>query len=433
MSIKKQLISLIISSVILAIFFAALHGYRNSLKQLESVFDKELKSVAHVIFNLASSTQNMPIKTQSDILFQVTRGGKLESASHNAPSESIGGSSNGLGIVTFYGQRWRTYTKSEDGVSVTVAQPMTSRLKSAEDILLVTILPMVVVVPIIGLLIYYIIQTSLSGLFKLSRQLRIRNSQDLSEINIGPVASELAPVIDRMNNLLTRLASAFEREKQISANAAHELRTPISVLSLTAHNIEQEFRNGSLGTNLIDELKNNIQRQAHVIEQIIALYRYNPEQFNQSLDTVDITQVLQDVISNKFEQIDANRQTIELKGDTEIVRGDYFALYTLFENIISNSIKYSGSGTHILVQTHLHEQQFQVSIEDSGVGITEAEITRIFERFYRTHNNNMQTKGSGLGLSIAKHIVDLHGGSIQCTQAALGGLKTIVVLPLARK
>lgn len=428
-SIKKQLISLIISSVVLAIFFAALHGYRNSLKQLENVFDQELVSVANVVLNVALSTENIPTQIPSSIVFQVIRNGNIISASEHAPSELINGVSDDFHVTTFFGQRWRTYTTKGDGLTVVVAQPISARSESAEDILFVTIVPMIVVVPIIGLLIYYIIHTSLGGLITLSRQLKIRNPQDLSEVEIGTVPTELSPVVDRLNSLLNRLSLAFEREKQLSANAAHELRTPISVLTLTAHNIEREFSNGTLKKDLLDELNLNIKRQAHVIEQIIALYRFNPEQFSQSLKPVDIIEVLQEIISNNFEQIDANRQTIELEGDAKPVQGDYFALYTLFENIITNSIKYSGNGSQIFITIKALSAHVEITLEDSGMGIKDDEIQRVFERFYRAHNNTAQIKGSGLGMSIAKHIVDLHGGSISCERSSLGGLKTCVFLP----
>lgn len=429
MSLKKQLTSLIISSVILAIFFASLHGYRSSLEQLESVFDQELISVANVVHHVVSTTQHLSPQIPSEILFQVIASNRIISASKNAPAEPIKSTPNALDIATFFGQRWRTYTKQENGLTVVVAQPVASGSQSAEGILYVTILPMIIVTPIIGLLIYYIIHTSLGGVLNLSKQLRQKNPHDLTEINTGNVPTELSPVVERLNDLLHRLALAFEREKQLSANAAHELRTPISVLGLTAHNIEQEFKNNTLDQNLIDELKQNIKRQAHVIEQVIALHRFTPEQFHQALKPVSLMSVLQDAISNNYEQIDANGQTIELECNNECVEGDHFALYTLFENIIANSVKYSGNNTHIQVTVETHHSHVHINIEDSGKGISDSETTKVFERFYRTLNHTAQIKGSGLGLSIAKHIVTLHNGDIFCERSALGGLKTQIQLP----
>ena len=432
MSIKHQLTSLIISTVILASFLAALHGYRSSLTQLDTVFDQELLTVANIISEVAEQVEAVPPSISSSIVFQIVKGRQIISASNNAPNHVITGEPKTFGTKTFFGKRWRTYTVESKTVSVVVAHPLESRSNSAEQILLVTILPIVIAIPVIAILIVYIIQKSLKALLILSRQLKARNSDDLSEIIIESPPEELNPVIQRLNNLFARLNQAFEREKHLSANAAHELRTPISVLSLTAHNIKQEFLSGNLSPQLINELQQNIERQAHVIEQMIALYRFTPEQFTRELKEVDLDNVLQEVISNNFEQIDANNQMIALEAETLTIQGEHFALYTLFENIVRNSIKYSGKNTQILISLLQSNSNAVVTIEDSGHGLEDTELEKVFERFYRTDNGKTRVKGSGLGLSIASHIVSLHHGEIKCCRSKLGGLKTEIVFNLHR-
>lgn len=432
MSIRQQLTSLIISTVILASFLAALHGYKNSLRQLDSIFDQELKSIARVILGVADQLDAMPEHMNSEIVFQVIEDGALSSASNNSPDHIIAGEAGTFGIKVFFGKRWRTFTLNSPtlnspDISVVVAHPIETRSNSAEDILLATLLPIIIAIPIIAILIFYFINKSLGSLFSLSRQLKQKNSNDLSEVTIDSPPKELIPVIGRLNNLLTRLSKAFEREKQLSANAAHELRTPVSVLSLTAHNIEREFTNGSLTKELIDELYQNIERQAHVIEQMIALYRFSPEQFDKDLETANLHKVIQEVISNNYEHIDTNNQNISLEGQICSVEGDYFALYTLFENIIRNSIKYSGNGSQILVSILQNEGTTTVSIEDSGAGLDEAELSKVFNRFYRSENDASRVKGSGLGLSIVSYIAALHKCDVSCSRSELGGLKTEVV------
>lgn len=430
MSIKQQLTSLIISTVILASFLAALHGYRSSLTQLDTVFDQELLTVARIITVVAEQVDAVPSSIDSSIVFQIVKDNQIISASNNAPDQVIAGLPNTFGTKTFFGKRWRTYTVASKTLSVVAAHPLESRSNSAEEILLVTIMPIVISIPIIAILIVYIIQKSLKALLILSGQLKARSSDDLSEIIIDSPPEELNPVIQRLNNLFVRLHQAFEREKHLSANAAHELRTPISVLSLTAHNIKQEFLSGNLSPDLIDELQQNIERQAHVIEQMIALYRFTPEQFRRELKLVDLNTVLQEVISNNFEQLDANNQTIALDGESLNIQGEHFALYTLFENIVRNSIKYSGENTQILIGLVKNNGNAIVTIEDSGQGLDDTELEKVFERFYRTDNDKTRVKGSGLGLSIASHIVSLHNGRIKCCRSKLGGLKTEIIFGL---
>jgi len=426
-SIKTQLTRLIIATVVLASFFAALHGYRNSLEQLDTVFDQELKGMANFVLTLSSQLDRSPTFIESEVVFQVFRHDSLVAASDNAPPTRINGKANAFGEDVFLGNRWRTYAVEQNDLFAVVAQPVNSRSESAEKILLSTVQPIVIVIPFIALLIFYIIHKSLGGLTSLSQQLKNKNSDDLTAVAVASPPEELIPVITRINELLSRVYAAFEREKQVSANAAHELRTPISVLNLTVHNIEQEFLQGNLSRDLIDELKQNTARQAAVIEQMIALYRFTPEQFIRKRRLVNPEAIFQDVISKNFDALELHRQTVSMESDVCDILGDAFALYTLFENIFRNSIKYSGEGSHIQVTIKRGPKALTISVDDSGKSVDEAELKKIFERFYRSENMSPRVKGSGLGLSIAKHIVDLHQGEISCSRSKLGGLRTEMV------
>nr|WP_250883954.1 HAMP domain-containing sensor histidine kinase [Glaciecola sp. XM2] len=230
-----------------------------------------------------------------------------------------------------------------------------------------------------------------------------------------------------MNNLFLRLANAFDREKQLAANAAHELRTPISVLKLTAHNIQSEFAQQSLTPALISELNDNVSRMAHVIEQMISLYKYTPDQFIGKKTNENLRDIVQEVISKNYEMIAQNGQTISLEGDDAWVSGEHFALSTLFENILKNAIKYSGHSTEIKVTLAQDSLATTLTVEDSGAGIDEADYLKIFERFYRVQNAVTREKGSGLGLSIVKHICDLHSANIEASKSSLGGLKISIL------
>lgn len=433
MSIKRRLIILIIATVVLASFFAALHGYRNSLKQLDNVFDEELITVSAFLSGFVNQSSEIPTKVNSEIAYQIYVDNTLISSSVSSPSAKISAKTSGFDEVSFHGKRWRTYTfipaNMGKDVSIIVAHPIAKRIDSAESVLFATITPIVVAIPLIALLIIYIISRSLSSLTTLSNQIKKKDTDDLSEIVISQPPEELAPVIRRMNNLFLRLKNAFDREKQLAANAAHELRTPISVLKLTAHNIQSEFTRKTLTPTLINELNSNVSRMAHVIEQMIALYRYTPNQFVGKKTNENLHDIIQEVISKNYDMIAQNTQIISLEGQDTFVSGAHFALSTLFENILKNAIKYSGHGAEIKV-TLVNEAQARILIiEDSGMGIDESEYSKIFERFYRIQNTISREKGSGLGLSIVKHICDLHSASIDASRSALGGLKITISFP----
>lgn len=435
MSIKKQLITLIISAVMLASFFSALYGYKNTVKQLDLIFDQELHSIATFVLAMSKSNQTLPPTIDNVFAFQVFKNGELVSKSEQMPSSKFNASSKYNNEVFFSGKRWKTYSLKEvntekDTIEVLVAQPMSSRIESAESILFVITTPLLFALPFIALIIFYIISKSLKPLVSLSQQLKNKNTDDLSKVTLTKPPIELEPVLNRLNQLFVRLSDSFDREKQLTANTAHELRTPISVLKINAHNIQKSFENKKLTIEEFTELQQNVDRMAHVIEQIIALYRFTPENFNQKTETVDLEVILQDVISSNFDLLSANQQSISLDtASKNTLLGNYFALYTLFENLLKNSIKYSGSESEIKLSITYEDGTIKVSVEDSGPGISDEELPKIYERFYRVDSQHSHIKGSGLGLSIVKHITTLHNGEISCSRSSLGGLCVTVTFP----
>lgn len=423
MSIKNQLVTLIIATVVLASFFSALNGYRNSIKQLDFVFDQELISVAKFISGMLDSNNEFPSEISGELIYQVIQDNKLVSRSTSAPSQPIYSGDIGFGESTFFAKRWRTYSIVHGQDKIVVAHPIEARIKSAESVLFVTVTPLVISIPFIAFLVYYIIHRSLKSLIVLSNQLKQKSTDDLTKISINNPPIELAPVITRLNHLLVRLNESFEREKQLTANAAHELRTPISVLTLTAHNITRDFESNILSKQSILELSQNVERMAQVIEQMIALYRFTPEQFRVKKCTINLQTILQNVITNNFDDIEENQQIISLDSNDGWILGEEFALFTLFENLLRNAIKYSGKKSEIKVTIKSTNEKTIGIIEDSGTGIESSEYDKVFERFYRISTTSDRVKGSGLGLSIVKHIASLHEAEIVCKKSILGGLE----------
>ena len=186
------------------------------------------------------------------------------------------------------------------------------------------------------------------------------------------------------------------------------------------------FESNRIERHHIDELNENTVRMAHVIEQIIALNRTTPENFEQNKVELDLRALLQDVISDNFEKIEQSQQTISLNAKPVHILGDKFSLEILFDNLIKNANKYSGKNTNILISVEDHVDNVQVVVEDSGAGIPSEQLEKVFHRFYRGKQHT--ETGSGLGLSIVKHVVDLHNGQIQLMTSELGGLKAVINL-----
>jgi two-component system sensor histidine kinase QseC len=235
-----------------------------------------------------------------------------------------------------------------------------------------------------------------------------------------------------LNQLFERLNAAFSREKRFASDAAHELRTPLSVLKINAHNLALELSdNGTSNVNM-QYLQQGIERMSHVVEQILLLNRTNPEQYQGKFQSVDSTSLCQTVIGSLFPQIEAKKQEIELVGQGANIQGDEFSLGILLQNLISNASKYSPEGSLIRVVLNKSNNQVVITVEDSGPGIEESEYQRVFERFYRIGGDRHASgaPGCGLGLAISKHIADLHNASLKLSRSKqLSGLSVELLLP----
>ncbi|MFT6506384.1 sensor histidine kinase [Colwellia polaris] len=415
----------------MASFAAALQGYKASRHSLSSIFDEEMKSFALALMNSPIKRGGQNTTLPSTFAYQIFTDDILLLKSNNAPQQIITTQREGFIDSSFLSKRWRVFVLVENDTKVIVAQLVDQRVESIEHVLLEAILPIVYVIPIIGLLVFFAINRSLKPLNFLSKQLKQKNVNDLTPVEVKDNSAELKPIEQTLNLLLERLERSFEREKRLSADAAHELRTPISVLKITAHNISIAFEDNNITHQHIHELNNNTARMAHVIEQIITLNRTTPENFEQSKSTIDLRSVLQQVISDNYEKVELAHQSISLKSHAIPFYGDSFSLEILFDNLIKNAIKYSGENTQISISTLQGDDTVEVIVEDSGIGISQDNLDKVFQRFYRV-KQHVET-GSGLGLSIVKHIVELHGGVIALSKSTLGGLKVSITLPYNAK
>ena len=266
----------------------------------------------------------------------------------------------------------------------------------------------------------------------LSDNLRAKKADDFSPITQQNQQNELSPVLETLNQLFERLSAAFSREKRFASDAAHELRTPLSVLKINAHNLRLQLSNNRTSNSNMQHLQEGIERMSHVVEQILLLNRTNPEQYQGQFKQIHTASLCKTVIASLFPQIDAKKQEIELFGKGAEIRGDEFSLGILLQNLISNASKYSPEESLIRVVLKTLNNQVIIQVEDSGPGIDKSEYQRVFERFYRIggdrHTSN--TTGCGLGLAISKHIAELHNASLRLSRSEqLSGLSVELLLP----
>lgn len=416
-SIRRYLVVTTIACITLTNFISALQGYRSSMLAAQQLFDEQLTGMARMLAIARKKQVNQKLITNNNkfMVFQIWREDQvLVARSDSAPITPIAPFEVGYRDLNFGGYRWRIYVHHDDLMKewTIIAERSDIRSGLAEKVIMEAVLPTLLALPILALMIWVVVGLGLKPISKLARQLHGKESDDLTPLPIDASLVELDPLIESTNGLLHRLETSFLREKRFAAEAAHELRTPISTLKVHLYNLQAEWP-GQVAKLL--PFKQSVDRLERLVEQILALYRSTPEQYMAKFKAIELFELAQTTIVADYNQFDDKQQKIELLGEPSYLNGDQFALQTLLQNLLSNACKYSPLNGSIIITVSTTDMGTILCVEDSGPGIAEGEYQKVFERFYRVHDNKHDTSriGSGLGLAIVKHIAELHGASIK--------------------
>tara|TARA_R110000772_G_scaffold96144_7_gene194544 strand:- start:553 stop:1860 length:1308 start_codon:yes stop_codon:yes gene_type:complete len=415
-SIRFFLITGTLAILILFNFVAALRGYQSSMAEADVLFDNELLDISRLVVNLDLQSLGDDLRLGNNLAFQIWQDNELIGTSFHSPAVPITTFTPGFDFANFDGYRWRTFTRyvTETNRWVIVAERTDLRFVLAENVVLESIMPILLGIPLVGLLIWIVVSHGLKPLKLLSDELRSKPINDLSPLNFDHPKKELDQVIQSLNGFIRRLDLTLEREKRFSADAAHELRTPISALKIQLHNLQQETDGNS---DAFLALQDGVDRIQHLIEQLLSLYRTTPDQFAANCSEIDLYLLTQELIAQHYSIFEKKHQSLELEGSSATIIGEKFALETMITNLLSNASKYTADGGKIRVKIETDNTDVCLLVEDNGSGIADDEKERIFERFYRSQNDESMIPGCGLGLTIVKHVVDLHAAKLSLSHS----------------
>ena len=244
------------------------------------------------------------------------------------------------------------------------------------------------------------------------------------------IPQELTPVLNAINALINRLDDALTREKRLTADTAHELRTPLSVVLIHAQNALNN-RNETDRDIALAELDKGTKRVARLLEQLLTLSKISPETIPKT--KIKFHYLCQNILAEMAVKIMDKQQELELickpiDQDVSLLGSD-FLLEILIRNLLDNASQYSPEKGLIRLTISRSIDQVILTVEDSGIGIESALYPRLTERFYRQYQQ--QGKGAGLGLTLVNNIVEFHQGKLHFAKSSLGGLQVTIILPLA--
>ncbi len=441
-SIRVFLVATIVAILILFNFVAALQGYQSSMREADKLFDNQMLVVAKLVANLDVTEEKLTeLKLGSDLAFQIWQGDELLAASANTPNTRLREFVPGFDFINFNSYRWRALSQYEEMNDrwVIIAERTDLRFVLAENVVLQSILPLLLGIPIVGILVWILVSRGLAPLTSLSLALKRKPANDLSPLEFSDSRVELEQMLASINGFIARLEAAMDREKRFSADAAHELRTPISALKIQLHNLADSV---DPKTPAYRELQDGIDRMQHLIEQLLSLYRSSPEQFEQNSKPVKLFDLVQELVARLYPEFEKKDQMISLEGDAEfegeelVVNGDAFALETMLTNLMMNASRYTPKGGQIVVSLSRKAGRIRLVVEDDGIGIPEEDRARIFDRFTRLSSAQERgILGCGLGLAIVQHVATLHNTQVEVgpSRFATGSAFSIEFLPWAER
>jgi two-component system, OmpR family, sensor kinase len=305
---------------------------------------------------------------------------------------------------------WRTLVRTRpDGSRVAVSQSTGYRDEVARESAPRAILPLAALIPSLMLLVGVVIRYSFRPVSLLAAQLDAKKTNHLAKLPTEGMPTELLPFIASINRLLDRIGAMFDQQRRFIADAAHELRTPVTALSLQAENLDrielpQESR------DRLSELKTGIRRTAHLLEQLLALAKYDAGRAPQAPRTA-FDEIAKEVVADFIPRAQARAVDLGFEHiDHVFVAADGTALAVLVRNLVDNALYYTPDGGRIDIALFHHRNHAVLRIEDSGPGVPEAELVRVFEPFYR--GSWSVGEGTGLGLSIVRRVAETLGGSV---------------------
>jgi len=283
------------------------------------------------------------------------------------------------------------------------------------------------------------IRRSLLPLQSLARQAALVSTQSwkLQPPREAEQIEELRPLTDSMTQMLARLEYSFKQQREFVGNAAHELKTPVAVLKSTLQSLVQRPRSSEEYCAGVQASLQDLDRLEQLLQWMLRLAR--AEQWAQNaegrnLDIIDLNSTCEEAVERIRALAESRNTTIHLATNGPVpIRADPEDLQLVWTNLLENAVRYSPEGTSVEIAVARHEDHAQVSFQDHGVGIAAADLPKIFERFYRgDHSRARATGGFGLGLAIAKALVEAYGGSIAAVSSPGKGTRMTVELPVPK-
>lgn len=437
-SLQLRLALILILIIALAAGFAGVIGFHSAFADANELQDDTLREIAGLVDTRRLAIGAIDESLRSQVTDPEDRIEIQLLTEQDPPKPKTTGDNvvfpssleDGMQTIKIGRKKWRVLVHTlKTGERLAIAQRTAARDEIAEHAARNAVWPLVAILPLALILIVAVLRWMLQPLKRIAGELDLRSVDDMRSVHETDVPLEVRPFVLAINRMLSRVAESMARQRRFVADAAHELRSPLTALSLQVRNLNSFSLPDDAKLQLI-ELDAGIARSRALLDQLLALARV------QMGDAAPDTRIsIADAIRLVFEDLIpiADTKGIELAfdgADTEDFRESAMDLVTLLRNLLDNAVRYTQAGGHVWVRCERHPRGVRISVSDDGPGIAEQDQQRVFDPFFRVLGTGQS--GSGLGLSIVANILTRLGGTVHIVSGsskAGPGTDVVVNLP----
>ena len=430
-------LSLWLSVAIIAIAAAAgVLSFAEALDEAHDMQDNQLRQTAYLISRL-DAVPSAPLARErvGDVDFDARVVVRFLSAEGGHPAAQPARApvfssllKDQLQTVLVGGERWRVFVKTNaKGVRVAVAQQTRVRDAAARKSALRTLMPILLLVPVLLLLVGVLVRQMFKPLQTLSEALAQRTVNDVGELDPAGLPSEVLPFVEQINELLGRTGRALALQRRFIADAAHELRSPMTAMSLQAERLAGAQMPGEARVRL-GALIAGLARTRELLDQLLTLARIQEPDAG-VVQSVALDQVIREVLEDLVPLAEEKGIDLGVIGADQVearVEAQLIDLKVLVKNLVDNAIRYTPAGGCVDITIDVADGVVTLQVDDTGPGIAEHERDRVFDAFYRVLGSG--EIGSGLGLAITRNVAESMGASIELVDSRppRSGLRVLV-------